>query len=185
MRALGPLTFLWLLGCSDDGKEDTGGVEESAAPEGDPGPEGHAYTSYTGRARFQWAWDADRDARSCDLYWDTTGTATENLCPDCIWAFDVALTYDEASSTAVDDCLDDVEDPDLSWTIGLSLTYYVYEAEVLWYYIPESYGWYPLFYAAWDYPTLYFGGGYYEYEYLDDGALMYYTHYWSATATVE
>lgn len=186
MRALGTWTLLILAGCAGgDDKDDSGdATADRALPERDPGPEGHAYTSYAGRTRFQWAYDADPDARSCDLYWDTTGTASEELCPDCIWAFDLALTYDEAGSVAIDDCLDDIEDPNLEWTVGLSLTYYTYDVSLIWYLEPESAYWYPLFYAAWDYPTLYFGGGYYEYEYLNEGGSMYYTLYWSAEAEV-
>ena len=182
----GTWTLALLLGCSGGAGKETGDTaEDSPVPERDPGPDGHDYTTYTGRTRFQWAWDADPDARACDLYWDTTGVPSENTCPDCVWAFDLSLTYYEASSVAQGDCLEGVDDPDLEWTVGLTLTVYDYPVSALWYYAPEASYWYPLFYASWDYPTLYFGGGYYEYEYVQSGGPMYYTLYWSASATVQ
>ena len=88
------------------------------------------------------------------------------------------------ASISEEDCLSDSDDPNLEWTLGLSLTYGDEQVRLVWYYVPDD-GWYPLFYADWDYPNLAFTGGYYEYGYPVDAPEMYYTKLWSASAVVE
>ncbi len=187
MLILAPLAGL-LLACKDDAPKDSGWPppeEQEEAP--DPGPEGHAYQSFTGEARFQSAWDADPDARDCDLYWDLSGTPAE-LCPDCLWTFDVDFSWDESRGSQEIDCFEGAPDTGWTWTLGLSLDWYDFGVPVLWYYV-ESYEyyayWYPLWIARWEYPALTFGDGSYEYEVLEDGESMYYTLYWNGTATVQ
>lgn len=184
MRALPTAGLLLLTACPSGGSKTDTGASARPAPTGDPGPEGHAYTTYTGRTRFQWAYDADPDARTCDLVWSSSGGPSESLCPECIWAFDLALTYDEDASISGEGCLEEGDDPNLEWTLGLSLTYAGEEVRLIWYEVPDT-GWYPLFYADWDYPNLVFDGGYYEYGYPPRDAEMYYTSYWSAEAVVQ
>lgn len=179
------MLLLLVLACATDPKDS--GVwpppQDSGDPAGDPGPEGHDYTSFEGTLRFQSGWSDDVQARACDLSWASLGTPRD-LCDDCIWSFDVTLAYEPDLSIDNDDCFVDEDGADFTWGLGLSLDWYDYGVPVLWYYISYYEYWYPQWVADWSYPDVLFGGGTYEGAYAYEGGTWYYTSYWSGTAEV-
>lgn len=150
---------------------------------GDPGPEGHEYTSYEGSVRFQSGWDPDIAARACDLTWQTTGAPTD-LCEDCLWTFEIEATLDPALSSYDESCGFEAEDADFTWGLGMSLDWYDYGSPVIWYYLPDYRYWYPQWVASWSYPEVVFGGGAYEEEFIYQEESWYYTNYWRGSADV-
>ena len=92
--------FILLLSCSgeDAGELPWPPVDVDGSAPHDPGPDGHEYTEYQGKARFQSAFSADPDSRACDIVWGTVG-ATRKLCDDCSWTRTPASTTPTAWRT--------------------------------------------------------------------------------------
>jgi len=90
----------------------------------------------------------------CDMWWDSYGTASSNICTDCDWAYDLEFTYlgDDLGGCDGEDYLPE-------YTVGLHLDYYfagygTYDMLML------EYGgtWYTQFFVT------SYGGGHIEYQ---------------------
>lgn len=76
-------------------------------------------TCNLGRVRWVVGSAATRGVYACDLAWDATWSPSAVTCDDCLWAFDVALSYVADESDNSGDCVDEA-DADLSWTLLLT-----------------------------------------------------------------
>ncbi|MBK7758493.1 MAG: hypothetical protein IPI35_19280 [Deltaproteobacteria bacterium] len=120
--------------------------------------------------------------RECDMIWNVTGTPSTTDCPDCLFAFDVSLTYDAANSTASDACSGLAGD--LAYSYGYVEDYYGYgPSRVGRYY--GTYGWSSFANAEFDASndTLkYSSGSYVDYAYsgyYTGYVTYYYTNYYT------
>lgn len=142
-----------------------------------------------GRMRFQFGLGSDADARTCDLWWDTTWRSSQGDCPDCTWTADVEFAMDEEASLGADTCVSG-DFTDFKLSLGYeSLGYQEQGLELgeLWYYA-EGYGeWYPFWTATWEPESgaLELYGGLYEYSLPYTSAPYYYTSWWTGYATVQ
>lgn len=111
---------------------------------------------------------AGADEPGCELHFDFVGQATENLCEDCEYAFDLDFTYDADASVNTWRCVDP-SDADFSWTLGYDADFYGYPMGAIWYYHEYGAYWTQSFYSQLDGDTLSFGyevetsAYYYEY----------------------
>ncbi len=178
-----------LIACAGD-KEAT----DDTAPVGDDTAEGDAdadsdsdsdtdsdsdadplYSSYDGVETYQYDASLTPGNITCYVVWDVTGTPSTTDCPDCVFAFDVSLAYDAASSTVTDDCSGFATD--LSYSYGYVDDYYGYGPSMLYY---GTYGWSSFANAEFDASTdtVKYVGGIIDYAY----AGYYFTYYYTGEA---
>jgi hypothetical protein len=84
------------------------------------------YTGWNGVETYTYDYSLSPGNRECDMIWDTTGTPSALDCPDCLFAFDVTLTYDSANSVSSDNCSGLAGD--LEYSYGYVEDYYGYPA---------------------------------------------------------
>ncbi len=127
-----------LFACAGDkeGTDDTAPVTDDSA-EGDADADSDSdsdtdsdsdadvtYTAWDGVETFAYDVSLSPGNRQCDMIWNTTGTPSTTDCPDCLFAFDVTLTYDAANSVAGDSCSSLASD--LAYSYGYIEDYYGY-----------------------------------------------------------
>lgn len=143
------------------------------------------YSAWDGYETFEYAASLTSGDRECDMIWNVTGTPSTTDCPDCLFAFDVALAYDAASSTASDACSGLAGD--LAYSYGYVEDYYGYPAVM---FALDYYGtiyWYAFADAELDSSTdvLKYAGGFADYAYngyYTNYVTYYYTQYYTGEA---
>lgn len=148
-------------------------------------PEGHEFSSYTGRTHWTWDFTKDGGKNTCDFWWDAVGTPISK-CPDCNWTFRVQMTVDEEKSSYDAACLGDLESADMAWSVGLIENFRSYNVPVLMIYDDGYYrDWLPAFVSTWTYPDLIWGGGWLSMPVINSEQEYAYTNYWYGTAVVK
>lgn len=125
-------------------------------------------SAWTGTLHYEIALN-DPGELLCDLAWTFDGVATEQMCDDCEYGFDLPLTFDPDASLGAEDCLDDLSDADDEWLLGYDRDFDV-DTEVMWLYSGGA--WQVAFYATLDGDTLSFERSF-TYEKFDQ--TFYYT----------
>lgn len=121
----------------------------------------------------------------CEMYWDSLGVGSSNVCPDCDYAFDVDFTYDTVNSSYTDaSCASYAGDYSLTLAYDADYYYPAYgPLPSLFYYNPDYASWefYSVARLDTSYYKLYNYWGYYNYK-ADNG--KYYTNLWYGVAYV-
>ena len=130
-----------LFACAGDKEatDDTAPVVTDDSAEGDADADADAdsdtdadsdadvtYTDWNGVETYSYDFSLSSGNRECEMIWNTTGTPSTTDCPDCVFAFDVTLTYDSANSVASDNCTGLAGD--LEYSYGYVEDYYGYPA---------------------------------------------------------
>ncbi len=137
------------------------------------------YSDYLGWETLDYGYGYGYGFRNCSLYWDAVGTPA-TPCPDCLWAFDVAMSYD--TSASYDDGACSSLTTDTTYSYAYSDDYYGYSVLMMEY----SGTWYAWIEASFDGSTFEYASGYLDYPYDYGGTYpgYYYTYYWAGEAEV-
>lgn len=162
----------------DSGGEDSEGDADTDADADADAP----YTRWDGVERFEHGSSTTPGDRECEVIWNVTGTPTAIECLDCLFAFDVSLVYDAASSAGAENCANQAGDT--AYAYGYVEDYGGYGPALMYY---GTYGWSAFFAAELDSSddTLKYVGGVIDYSYsgpYTGYATYYITSYYTGEA---
>jgi len=142
---------------------------------GTPGAANDDCATWTGTRELHL--DLDGYGPICELWWDSAGTASSNICSGCDWAYDLEFTY---LGDLLGGC--DASSYLPAYTVGLHPAYYFagygsYDMLMLYY----GSTWYTQFFVD------QYGGGSLEYSTRWDtqGSYYYYLYYWYGVASYQ
>jgi hypothetical protein len=174
---------------TDDTAVDDSGVEGDADSDTDADTDSDSdadplYSAWSGVEAYSFGFSLNPgEGTTCSVIWDVTGTPSTTDCPDCLFAFDVSLVYDEANSNVTEDCVSRAKDT--AYAYGYIEDYYGYGPAVMYY---GAYGWSAFFFSAEldsSDDTLKYAGGVIDYYYstVYTGYVPYYlTSYYTGEA---